>query len=336
MKNHLELATYEAELQSLYDNLTDEVKQLNVVNKYMCEVENLISKVRLAGFTNQTEDMIRACEGFAALSSLGIDKTIKYKATESLSESAWQGLVKFFEFIKGVVMKVGEFIAKILGTTTAKAKQILENKATYDPAATGNVSLPDRDTFVELNYVFTAMSKLCGKYLYTMDDASKGLAELFEDSDLKKLVDPNGRITMEENGNINLGHFLTWYYSTFTSDKNAAEHGYGPAVVFKICDDYINQARSFTDLGAKINKAANAVAHKITTSKPIIEHQYDASKVDKDGYVQETKIERDWTPEELKAERKAYIAYTSLYRCCAKLQKEKARLIQVFARALPK
>ena len=134
MKNHLELATYEAELQSLYDNLTDEVKQINVVSKYMCEVENLISKVRLAGFTNQTEDMIRACEGFAALSSLGIDKTIKYKATESLSESAWQGLVKFFEFIKGIVMKVGEFIAKILGTTTSKAKQILENKATYDPA----------------------------------------------------------------------------------------------------------------------------------------------------------------------------------------------------------
>ena len=331
MKNHLELVAYEAELQSLYDNLTDEVKQLNVVNKYMCEVENLISKVRLAGFTNQTEDMIRACEGFAELSSLGIDKTIKYKAIESLSESAWQGLVKFFEFIKGIVMKVGEFIAKILGTTTAKAKQILENKATYDPAATGNVLLPSRDTFVELNYMFNAMSKICDKYLYTMEGANaEGVVSLFEDSDFKSIVDPNGRVKMEENGNINLGHYLAWYYSTFTSDKNAAEHGYGSAVVFKICDDYLKQTRSFTMFGAKINKMANAIVHKITTSRSIIEKQYD----DYSGQISETK--RDWSPEELKLERKAYIAYTSLYRCCARLQKEKARLIQTFARALPK
>ena len=337
MNINLELATYEAELQSLYDNLTDEFKSLNIVNQQMCEVENLITKVRIAGFTGQTEDMIRACEGFTAFSSLGVDKTIKYKANESLGEAAWQGLVKFFEFIKGIVAKVYEIVTKLLGTTESKAKQILEIKATYDPALTGNVSLPTRDTFVELNYMFNAMSKICNKYLYTMEGSnSKGVVGLFEDPDLKAIVDPNGRVKMEENGNINIGHYLTWYYSTFTNDKTAAEHGYGPAVVFKICDDYLKQARSFTDLGAKINKMANAVAHKITTSRAIIEKTFDTTQFAKDGTVNEEEIKRDWTPEELKEERKAYLAYTSLYKCCARLQKEKAYLIQMFYRAVPK
>ena len=335
MEISLERAICEAELQNMYDSLTDEVKQLHIVNKYMHDVEDLIDTVRIAGFTKHSEHVIRACEGFDAFSSLGIDKTIQYKSTESLGEAAWKGLVKFYEFIKSIIVKVGEFLGKIIGTTTAKAKEILANRSTYNPANTGNVSLPTLEAFAELNYVFEAMAKICNKYLYNMEGAlSKGLVGIFEDAELKQMVDPNGRIKMEEDGNINLGHFLTWYYSTFTGDKNAAEHEYGAAVVFKICNDYLSQARSFSMFGAKINKAANAVVYKITTSKSIIEHYYDASKTDKDGYIQESTSKRDWTPEELKEERKAYIAYTSLYRCCAKLQKEKARLINEFYRAV--
>lgn len=110
-----------------FEKLTAYERDIEYKYAFMEKSLALADEVKKFGFTDITNDHLRAFENINDLIDVSVEKLIQFQATESLVDKAKDTVKKFIDAIKEFIKKCIEFIQKIFNTLSHKCRTILMN-----------------------------------------------------------------------------------------------------------------------------------------------------------------------------------------------------------------